>query len=74
MEQQPTPPLRQASILDRQEFTIDVEKIQTIDDVKAVLRAMDLICRYPVGKMPEKFKDLFVRDLVKDERIQEIDM
>jgi hypothetical protein len=40
-------------------FKIDFDKVQTIDDIKIVLQAMDLHIYWNEDKCPERFKEVY---------------
>lgn len=52
-------------------FELDVDNIQTLEDVKDVLRALQPEFECYSDKMPERFKILFDRNIIKEIKKEE---
>jgi hypothetical protein len=47
------------------EFVIDTGKIESLDDVKEVIKAMEMRILWYTAECPEKFKTIYERGLLK---------
>ena len=47
-------------------FEIDTDKIETLDDVREVIKAMQMVIYFYGEECPDKFKTLLERNLLKE--------
>ena len=48
------------------QFEIDTDKIETLDDVREVIKAMQMVIYFYGEECPDKFKTLLERNLLKE--------
>jgi hypothetical protein len=51
--------------VDTKSFRLDFSKINTIEDLKDVLEAMDMYINWYTGECPEKFKKIYEKGFLK---------
>lgn len=56
----------QLTLSSSNEYKLDTDKIETLEDVKLVLKAMDMTIYWPGDQVPEKFKTILERGFLKE--------
>jgi len=58
--------------ISNKQFTLDTDKIESLEDVKLILKSMDMQIYWYSEECPEKFKTLYDKGLLKEVKDENI--